>query len=81
MGRKLRIALALWLIVPAACNGWLAPKASYLDANPAFAGDGLVHVVVEIPAGTNDKWEVEKASGTLHWEHQDGKPRVVQYLA
>ena len=42
---------------------------------------GLIHVVVEIPAGTNAKWEVEKASGGLHWEQKDGKPRVVQFLA
>jgi len=42
--------------------------------------DGLVRVVVEIPAGTCDKYEVSKPEGHLCWELQDGVPRVVQYL-
>ncbi len=41
---------------------------------------GLIHFVVEIPAGGNDKWEVDKRTGELHWEQKDGRPRVVQYL-
>ena len=45
------------------------------------ANQGLIHFVVEIPAGTNAKWEVDKATGGLHWEQKDGRPRVVQYLA
>jgi len=44
-------------------------------------GDRLLHAVVEIPAGTNAKWEVEKESGQLRWEQEGGVPRVVQYLA
>jgi len=41
---------------------------------------GLVHVVIEIPAGTNAKWEVNKQSGRLAWEQRDGRPRVVAFL-
>lgn len=41
---------------------------------------GLVHVVVEIPAGTNAKWEVNKQTGRLAWEQRDGRPRVVAFL-
>ena len=52
---------------------------SYLDGWPALAGDRNVHVVVEIPAGTLQKWEVEKPSGKLVWERKDGKPRVVRF--
>jgi inorganic pyrophosphatase len=52
-----------------------------LDGPETFGEPGLIHVVVEIPAGTNDKWEVDGESGLLHWELKDGKPRVVQYLA
>jgi inorganic pyrophosphatase len=40
----------------------------------------LVNVVVEIPAGTNQKWEVDKASGALRFERHEGIPRVIQYL-
>jgi len=41
---------------------------------------GLVHVVIEIPAGTNAKWEVNKESGRLAWEQRDGRPRIVAFL-
>ncbi len=40
----------------------------------------MVHAVIEIPAGTNAKWEVEKSHGQLRWEIKNGKPRVVQCL-
>jgi len=43
--------------------------------------NGDVQVVVEIPAGTNDKWEVKKSSGNLERDFKKGKPRVVHYLA
>jgi inorganic pyrophosphatase len=43
--------------------------------------DGSVNDVIEIPAGTNAKWEVAKTGDAIEWEMQDGKPRVVSYLA
>jgi inorganic pyrophosphatase len=58
----------------------VAGERHYLTGYPARAGDGLVHVVVEIPAGTSAKWEVEKESGRLRWERRNGAPRVVKYL-
>jgi len=42
---------------------------------------GDVRVVVEIPAGSSAKWEVNKESGNLEWEFRQGKPRVVKYLS
>ena len=47
---------------------------------PAFADSKNINVVVEIPTGTNGKWEVDKASGNLMWEFKNGKPRIVNYL-
>ena len=41
---------------------------------------GNINVVVEIPAGTNAKWEVDKTTGHLAWEFKQGKPRIVAYL-
>ncbi len=45
----------------------------------------LVQAIIEIPAGTRAKWEVDADSGELHWEIRDGKRRVIQssfpYLA
>lgn len=46
---------------------------------PAQPDSGLINVVVEIPAGTNEKWEVA-GNGRLEWELVDSTPRVVQYL-
>lgn len=43
------------------------------------AADGALHVLVEIPAGTCDKWEVDE-DGVLRWELAGGEPRVVRYL-
>jgi inorganic pyrophosphatase len=37
-------------------------------------------MVVEIPAGTNEKWQTSALTGSLYFEHVDGKPRVIQYL-
>ncbi|NIU44066.1 MAG: inorganic diphosphatase [Nitrospinaceae bacterium] len=56
------------------------PK-SFLEGYPSTTPDNGVYVVVEIPAGTNAKWEVTKPDGLLRWEEKNGKPRVVKYLA
>lgn len=42
--------------------------------------DGSINVLVEIPSGTNGKWEVNKETGNLDWEFKNGNPRIVQYL-
>ena len=53
---------------------------SFLDGYPAITAEGWVNVVIEIPAGTNAKWEVSKPDGLLRWEKKSGKPRLVKYL-
>ena len=49
-----------------------------------FPGDSSkpthVRVIVEISAGSNEKWEVDSETGILDWDYKDGKPRVIQYL-
>lgn len=50
-----------------------------VSGRPATNPDGTINVVVEIPAGTNAKWEVGE-DGLLRWEFKNGRPRVVQYL-
>lgn len=49
------------------------------DFVPLF-DDGDINVVVEIPSGTVDKWEVDKTDGQVKWEMVDNKPRVVDYI-
>ena len=57
----------------------LAGTADLRAGHPAVNDDGTVNVVVEIPAGTDAKWEVGE-DGALRWEFKDGAPRVVRYL-
>lgn len=57
----------------------VGPRHYLNDYSPIVEG-GAVQVVIEIPAGTNAKWEVDKDEGTLRWEMVDGAPRVVRYL-
>ncbi len=48
----------------------------------AFTTDSMVNVVIEIPAGTNQKWEVDKETGQIEWERITSDSfRVVNYLA
>lgn len=49
------------------------------EINPDFE-KGVVNAVVEIPAGTIEKWEVHKESGQVSWEKTNNKGRVVNYL-
>ena len=68
--------------------GGLVPEGPYklvgprnlLTDFPASTPEGAINVVVEIPAGTTAKWEVEKSDGSLRWEFKNGKPRQVEYL-
>jgi inorganic pyrophosphatase len=64
-------ALALWTL------GCLAPN-HLLDADPVNA-DLTIHVVVENPAGSSEKWEV-RADGQLVRETRDGRAIEIPYL-
>ncbi|MBX2927423.1 MAG: inorganic diphosphatase [Saprospiraceae bacterium] len=57
-------------------------KPNYLHDISTFTPDSLVNVVIEIPAGTNQKWEVNKVSGQIEWEQiAPDSFRVIDYLA
>ncbi len=47
---------------------------------PSFSASGYLHAVIEIPAGTNQKYELCKESGLLRPDLREGKPRVVSFL-
>lgn len=59
----------------------LVGEKNFLTGYEPLNADGTVNVVVEIPAGTNAKWEVSKTDGAMKWEFKNGKPRVVKYLS
>ena len=54
---------------------------SFLDGYSPLAAEGAVQVIIEIPTGTNAKWEVTKPDGLMRWKVKKGKPRVVHYLS
>lgn len=58
----------------------ISGDAHFCDGYAAINHDSTVNVVVEIPTGTTQKWEVDKETGMLQWELQDGTLRVVRYL-
>ena len=41
--------------------------------------DNSFNVVIEIPSGTNEKWEVSKLSGSIVREFYMGKPRDINF--
>ncbi len=51
---------------------------NYADIDPVDKS-GNINVVIEIPAGTNAKWEVSADTGNIIWEFKNDKPRVVNY--
>lgn len=63
------------------CLGTAQAAGPHLLNDPApRAADGGLRMLVEIPAGTSEKWEVDKRRGTLERDREDGKPRTVAYL-
>lgn len=53
----------------------------FLDDYEPYCENGDINAVIEIPAGTLEKWEVDKKDGSMRLEFVDEKPRIVQYLA
>ena len=47
---------------------------------PAYSPEGRLRQVVEIPAGTNQKYEIDKETGALRPDIRDGKPRMIDFL-
>ncbi|PST87145.1 inorganic diphosphatase [Photobacterium sp. NCIMB 13483] len=53
----------------------------YLSATPARNNNGTINAIIEIPTGSNEKWEVSKVDGSvINWEFKNGQPRIVHYL-
>ncbi|MFT4660250.1 MAG: inorganic pyrophosphatase [Patiriisocius sp.] len=42
--------------------------------------EGVINAIIEIPAGTMDKWELDKNTGEIVWEKVNNVPRVVNYI-
>lgn len=71
-----RIVPILALVLCASCK----PSINLARDHSIKAQNGLINVVVEIPAGTSEKWEINKSNGKLSLEYIDNTPRVIKYL-
>ena len=46
----------------------------------AYKDGGIYQILVEIPTGSRQKWEVGHKSGHIEWGFKNGKPREVKFL-
>ena len=58
----------------------LVSKKHFINDFVPINENGTVNVVIEIPSGTLEKWEISNISGDILWGFKNGKPRKVQYL-
>jgi inorganic pyrophosphatase len=58
----------------------LVAKINLISAYKAVNPDGSINVVVENPAGTNEKWEVAADGNSLVREFDGDQPRLIHYL-
>lgn len=66
-------------LISTACNEPESMPDNFNKINPLL-DQGLVNMVVEIPAGSNQKWEVNKETGQLEWQQAGDSLRVINYL-
>lgn len=62
-----------------------APRASNVNRHMVNdvsykTAEGHYQMVVEIPAGTNEKWQTDAVSGHFYHDEIDGIPRVINFL-
>lgn len=51
-----------------------------VETYPIKSEDGFYHAVIEIPAGTNTKYEFDAETITYEIDQRDGKDRIIRYL-
>lgn len=62
-------------------NYQIKSKINFLHEYQTINLDGHFNAVIEITAGTNEKWEVSKNGSILELELRNGVPRVIDYLS
>ncbi len=65
--------------VKSICDSLSQEKNVYEDFDPTNS-DGTMNAVIEIPSGSNAKWESSIETGHMFWEIKNGNPRIVQFL-
>ncbi len=58
----------------------LSCESKNVENYPMKSDDGFFHALIEIPAGTNTKYEFDAETITYEIDQRDGKDRIIQYL-
>lgn len=58
----------------------LIGQKNFINDYNTFDNDNNLNVVIEIPSGTNEKWEVSKDGSKLELEFNNGLPRIIDYI-
>lgn len=61
------------------CLGSCTPKIEYYKI-PSFAANGALNAVIEIAAGTNTKYEYDKASKKFVIDQEEGVDRIINFI-
>ncbi|MGM0648443.1 MAG: inorganic diphosphatase [Bacteroidota bacterium] len=80
---KSLFAIFVLILLLNSCNisERIESNVDFLHDIAPFTSDSLVHVVIEIPAGTRQKWEVNNETGKIEWEKiTTDSSRVINYL-
>lgn len=81
-----KIFILMFLLIIMACNYNTSVNNENSSINllhdiSTFTSNGNVNMVVEIPAGSNQKWELNKQTGKIEWEMiNPDSARIIKYL-
>jgi inorganic pyrophosphatase len=56
------------------------PALHMINDVPYKIADGLYQMVVEIPSGSNEKWQTDPVTGTFYHDKSDGISRDINFL-
>ena len=62
------------------CENFKIKKTNIIEDYEPINNDGSINAVIEITAGTLEKWELNKISGEIELELINNKPRIINYL-
>lgn len=68
------------LSVPASDPHTIRGERNFVSGYPALREDGHLNAVIEMPAGTNARWETSRSGDVMRREREGGAPGVVRYL-
>ena len=83
---KIVIAFIVLISIITAKDIILKPDGEYKILSNVHLVNGISYkkdgyqALIEIPAGTTAKWEVNHITGHLEWEFRDNKPRKIKFL-